>query len=169
MKRTTFPKSTGVRALAKKIGVSPKLVSRKRQEGKSDALISDEARRRKARLAVVSCDATEIEQSEQYFGDDNRNGESKIRAETRKEIALANLREIEVRKESGELVEADAVRVEWGRHISSTKNSLLLLPSKLAPKLAVTTGVLQCQQILDNAIRSVLTELSEYRSSANAA
>jgi hypothetical protein len=187
--------------LAKKAGISKMLVSRKRQQGKSDAVILDEARARREHQAVhgdpakrpgarkvgrkpgtknralsiapdspaSSASPVSTAVSEALLADiesQHDAGENFFNAQRRKEIALANLRELEEKLKCGSLIEVDAVRVEWGKHISAVKNSLLLLPSKLAPKLASSTEVLKCQHLLDKALRDVLTELSDYQANA---
>lgn len=184
--------------LAKKAGISKMLVSRKRQQGKSDAVILEEARARREHHAVHGDPAKKpgarkvgrkpgtknralsiapgspaspvsAAVSEALLADiesQHDAGENFFNAQRRKEIALANLRELEEKLKCGSLIEVDAVRVEWGKHISAVKNSLLLLPSKLAPKLATSTEVLKCQHLLDKALRDVLTELSDYQANA---
>jgi hypothetical protein len=87
-------------------------------------------------------------------------------AQLRHELAKATKTEFEVAKLKGTLIDAYEAAVEWGTMITSARNRALLIPSKIAPKVAATSDVVSCQEILDREIRSFLTELSEYRPNA---
>ena len=73
----------------------------------------------------------------------------------RERIAAARLREIELAREAGEVVEieevADAVRAEY----SIVRTSLLGMASKLAPRLAVTTSPEACGALVDTEVRAI--------------
>lgn len=86
-----------------------------------------------------------------------------LEAQARKEEQLAELRTLEVSRLKGESIDAFEAACQWGAMIVAARNRALLIPSKLAPKVAVVSDVLECQQIIDREIRSFLTELSEYR------
>lgn len=90
---------------------------------------------------------------------------SKAAVELRKILAEARLKDLQFRQQARELVPVADVQRVWGGQISSIKNSFLLLPAKLAAKLAGETEILEVQAILDVAIRQILTELSQYQSS----
>lgn len=82
-------------------------------------------------------------------------------AQRRKESAQANIRELEYRKSIGELVETEAVKQEWAGVLSALRNQLLLMPAKLAPKLAVLSDIRQCHAVIDAEIKQALTQLSQ--------
>ena len=82
-------------------------------------------------------------------------------AKAKKEAALAELAEIEVRVKRGELLPADVVLAHWQGMIASMRSRLLALPSRLA---AVTMG---CQTLQESEraamalVREALTEISQ--------
>jgi phage terminase Nu1 subunit (DNA packaging protein) len=51
-------------------------------------------------------------------------------ARTRKEIALADLRELEVRKKRGALLDAEAVAREWSDVLRQVRAAVLAVPSR---------------------------------------
>jgi hypothetical protein len=82
------------------------------------------------------------------------------------EIAKAATAQLQLKKLKGAYVLSEDVKREWGEHISAVRSRILLVPGKIAPRVAVETDVLACQEILEREINSVLTELSEYQPSA---
>ena len=65
---------------------------------------------------------------------------TKAEAERVKENALAALRELQLARETGAVVEIEAVAVETARHGAIVRNLMQGLGSKLAPGLALLTG-----------------------------
>jgi len=89
-------------------------------------------------------------------------GESFSQAQTRKEIALANLREDEVRENQRELVRRkDVIRLH-GDMIVTAKTNLRGVGSKLAADLAAETSAAQCQAMVDHEIDAALREISQW-------
>lgn len=83
-------------------------------------------------------------------------------AQTRKEIALANLREDEVRENQRELVRRkDVIRLH-GDMIVTAKTNLRGVGSKLAADLAAETSAAQCQAMVDHEIDAALREISQW-------
>ncbi len=82
------------------------------------------------------------------------------------EMAKAATAQLQLKRLKGSYVLAEDVKRAWGEHISAVRSRVLLVPGKLAPRVAVETDVLACQEILEREIYSVLTELSEYQPSA---
>jgi len=78
-----------------------------------------------------------------------------------KEGFLAQLTELEYRRKAGELVALSDVEKEWSSVMSTIRNRMLLLPAKLAPKLAALTEPGECHQVIDAEIRSALAQLAE--------
>ena len=95
---------------------------------------------------------------------------TKADAERRREQARADITEMEARRIKGELVSVKDVQRALGAMITQVQTKLLLMPSQLGFKLAVTNDVTACERILDGEIRAALTELSQWEpESANAA
>ncbi len=82
------------------------------------------------------------------------------------EIARAAKAQLELKRLKGTYVVAEEVKRAWGEHITAVRSRILLIPGKLAPRVAVEKDVLVCQEILEREIHSVLTELSEYQPNA---
>ena len=87
-------------------------------------------------------------------------------AQLKHELAKTAKTELEVDRLKGILINAQEAAHVWGEMIVAARNRALLIPSKVAPKVAVISDVLGCQEILDREMRSFLTELSEYRPNA---
>jgi phage terminase Nu1 subunit (DNA packaging protein) len=162
-KKTGWPKKTGVRDLAKKIGVSAMLVSTKRRQGKSDALIAEEAKRRKAKLTAILLgkeDDAEFEQRTSRQPRTSDDGETEHQAKTRKEIALANLREIEEAKKRGELVSAADVESAWLGITTQIRNSILGVRSRVINRIPIEYRK-EVSPVLEDELRQVLTSVSD--------
>lgn len=76
-------------------------------------------------------------------------------------------RRLERQKREGELLEAAEVRQAWGDMVSSARAQLLLLPAKLAPRVAHLKDARECQVVIDEEVRSLLTSLSEFSPESN--
>ena len=87
--------------------------------------------------------------------------ETLAEAQTRKEAAVASLRELELQERRGELLRADETQATWESIISTTRSHLLLLPAKLGYKVAVLTDPAECQSVIDAEIKAALKSLSE--------
>lgn len=62
--------------------------------------------------------------------------ESMEQARRRKEIALADLREMEARKRRGELIEVESARKQWASGLAAIRDRILALPDRLGARLA---------------------------------
>ena len=80
---------------------------------------------------------------------------STTEARRRKEVALAELRELEVRQRRGELLEAAEVQKQWAHGLASLRDRLLSLPDRLGAVLA-GRGEVQARAILRNALEEAL-------------
>ncbi len=83
-------------------------------------------------------------------------------ARTRKENALAGLRELELRKRQGELLEYSQVKAEWSKLLTTFKNKMLYIPGKVARSLAGAKDDRERMVILDKEIKEALSILSNY-------
>ena len=82
-------------------------------------------------------------------------------ARSLKEGFLAQLTQLEYQRKAGELVALSDVEKEWSSVMSTIRNRMLLLPAKLAPKLAALTDPRECHEVIDAEIRSALAQLAE--------
>ena len=78
----------------------------------------------------------------------------------RKERALRQLREMEVKEREGVLLKRTEVEKLLVKMITTAKTRLLVLPSRLSPQLAIETETPVCEEIIENGIREALDELS---------
>lgn len=83
-----------------------------------------------------------------------------------KEQARAKRAVLEVERMEAQLVDAEEVAQAWAAMIQTAKNKALMLPSELAPKLAVESDAVACEALLKAGIHAMLSELSGYRPDA---
>lgn len=77
----------------------------------------------------------------------------------RREKYEADMAEIKLREQRGELVSATAVRLEIAARVGQIRANLLQIPTRLAPLLAPETDQARCHALLDAELRAVLTDL----------
>ena len=82
-------------------------------------------------------------------------------ARKNKAIAEAELLELNLDKEKGNLLDRDLVDKQWANLVISCKNKLEAIPNKLAPILAVENGIDVCKNILTKQIAEALSELAK--------
>lgn len=147
--------------VAKQAHCSLALVSRKRKQGKSDAQIEREGvarwKREQQKSPKVTPEAADDETRQPSGGEEP---ESFADAQRRKEAALADLRELELRSKRGELVDAAEVALQWGQVCSQVRDAMLAIPPKAAPKLAGMTNEREIAFYLRGLIRDSLTKIS---------
>ncbi|MEJ5367763.1 MAG: hypothetical protein WHT08_05550 [Bryobacteraceae bacterium] len=80
---------------------------------------------------------------------------SKAEADRRKAVALAELRELEVRQRRGELLEASAVEQRWAAGLASLRDRLLALPDRVAATVAGRSEV-EARRLLRDALEEAL-------------
>lgn len=81
-------------------------------------------------------------------------------AKLRKELAAAELKELDLAQRKGELVSVDEVEKQVGNMILNARGKLLALPMKLAAQLAHITDVNLIQDLLKSGISGALNELA---------
>ena len=79
----------------------------------------------------------------------------------RREAAEADLAELKVRTQRGELVPAAAVRAEFSRQMAGIRDGLLNIPARLAPVVAAESNLGKVQTLIDAELRAVLAQLIE--------
>lgn len=80
-------------------------------------------------------------------------------ARTRKERALADLREDEVRKRRGELLERDAVLREWSDIVRKIRTAVLGIPKRA--RQALPDLAPEAAEVIDRECRAALRALGE--------
>ena len=81
-------------------------------------------------------------------------------ARLRRELAMAELKELELAERKGELVAADEAEKQMGSMILNAKSKLLALPGKLAPQLAGLHNAGIVESLIRAEIYAVLNELA---------
>jgi phage terminase Nu1 subunit (DNA packaging protein) len=84
-------------------------------------------------------------------------GESLSEARRRKETALADLRQMEVRKRAGELVPVDDVGRTGSNLVRAARSRLLAVPSRMRHRLSLTS---EQSLAIDEEIRAALMQLA---------
>ncbi len=78
------------------------------------------------------------------------------RARAAKELAIAKEKQVDLRERQEELLEAADVERAWTNNLTRCASRLLLVPDKLAPRLAAMTDVLEIRAEIDKEIRAAL-------------
>lgn len=100
-----------------------------------------------------------VDQPPSVAGRDGEYWDSRSRRE-KAEAAIAEMKESEMR---GLLIRADAVRSAWSTKISSVRDVLLQIPSRLAPVLAAESEIGRVTELLEDALRQALAHLAAAR------
>ena len=79
----------------------------------------------------------------------------------RREKYEADMAEIKLQEQQGELVRAVEVRAEISKRIGQVRANLLQIPARLAPLLANETDQAKCHAMLDAELRNILTNVSQ--------
>ena len=82
-------------------------------------------------------------------------------ARKQKAIAEAELLQLNLEREKGNLLDRELIDKQWANLIIACKNKLNALPNKLAPMLAVESGIDVVKNMLSLNINEALTELSK--------
>lgn len=81
-------------------------------------------------------------------------------AKARKMAADAELAELELERERGEVVRIEEVAKAIGEEYAATRAKLLAIPSKLAPRVALETDEGACRELIAREITEALNELA---------
>ena len=77
--------------------------------------------------------------------------------------AIARLKELEVARVEGSMVDSAATENYVSSMIIECRNRLLRIPTDLCDRLAQESDPVQCHEMLDDTLRHALTALSEWR------
>jgi len=83
---------------------------------------------------------------------------TKDEADRRKAVALAELRELEVRQKRGELLDAAEVQKQWAAGLAALRDRLLSLPDRLGAVLA-GRGEVEARAVLREALEEALRSI----------
>jgi phage terminase Nu1 subunit (DNA packaging protein) len=156
-------------AIGRALGLSPPAITKLKKQGMPVDSVESAAewRRRHLNVAqrtpepeiVVRAEPrTQPDEPERWDDDSN---ETRDEARRRREIAEADLAQLKVRQQTGELVPAAAVRAEFARQFSAVSQAMLTLAARMAPVLAAETDVGRVQTTLDAEIRNALNQSAE--------
>ncbi len=81
-------------------------------------------------------------------------------ARRRKDVALARMREIQVQRLEGQLLDRDDVREAGTGMVSKARAVLLAMPGELCDRLAAEADPIRCREMLDKRVREALEKLS---------
>ena len=142
--------------IARLAGVSTELVSRKREQGKlveRDGIIDVAASVR----VIQGLDEPVVQASEEP----PISLETFAAAQSRKEIALANLRELEYERLVARSVDVADVEKYLATATKAVTNQLLSIAEKVAPLIAALTDVRECRDLILKHIKEALMNLPE--------
>ena len=86
--------------------------------------------------------------------------EDRDEARTRREIAEANLAELDEAERRRELISVSAVKAAISTDFAVTRDALMQLPARAAPLLAAETDPAACERMLHAEIHQALTTLA---------
>lgn len=149
-------------AIGRALGLSSaNMVKMKRQGCPMDSVEAVRAwREARQSIAARKAEPSLPASVEATIPDGNAAGETFDKARTRREISDANRSEMEVAELCGLLIRIDAVKVSLATTFTTTRESLLQIPSRLAPLLAADSDPASVQNILHAEIHNALHQLS---------
>ena len=109
---------------------------------------------------IVACVHWYIDYLKQQIKEARRGDETEQQARTRLTVATADLRELELARAKGDLIEVDLVKILWERLVASFKTKILGIPSKLPQRLIICKDINQIKGLLEQEIFEALSELS---------
>ena len=109
---------------------------------------------------LVKCVHWYIAYKDQQIKEARRGTETEAQARQRLIIATANLREVDLAKACGDLIEIDVAQTLWQRLAVSFRNKMLLIPTKLASQVITCKEPSEAQTLIELEIHEALNELS---------
>jgi phage terminase Nu1 subunit (DNA packaging protein) len=89
-----------------------------------------------------------------------RNTATLVEAQTRWTNCKADISTVELATLNGTMVDSEAVKAIWDKHISAAKTQLLSIPSRVAITILACKSPEEVQEALDREIRDSLDELA---------
>ena len=127
--------------LAKRAGITVQAVTRRRRRGESDEQIAGDTH-------ALPCNKPHGQ-------------ESIAEAQRRKEIAAASLKELELAKQRGGLIEVDVAVAQWSELLSMARMRLTTMPTACADRLAAITDPVEVRAYLAKEIADRLGHLTD--------
>lgn len=90
----------------------------------------------------------------------DRLADSYYTSKARREFAEAQISEMRAAELKGQLIRVDAVKAVWALKVSTTRDALLQIPSRLAPVLASESDLDRVTMLIECEIRQALVALS---------
>lgn len=109
---------------------------------------------------LVKCVHWYIAYKDQQIKEARRGTETEAQARQRLIIATANLREVDLAKACGDLIDIEVAQTLWQRLAVSFRNKILLLPTKLAPQVITCKDPSEAQSLMELEIHEALHDLS---------
>ncbi len=81
---------------------------------------------------------------------------------TRRESAEASLKELDLSRRQGELVEVDVVAQEFSKMVDAVRQQLLSIPTKIAPTVHAQKTIHAIHRIIEDAIHDALNDFGTY-------
>ena len=97
----------------------------------------------------------------------NRVSEEFEEARTRKTSYEADLKQMELKKAAGELIEINEIKDAWTDVLANLRSKLLAIPVKLAPIVQNETNVRSIEKVIETHLHEAMNELSEYDPNTN--
>jgi hypothetical protein len=145
----------GVRAMARELGCAPSLVSRYKGAGMP---LETTAAAREWLAANVRPDPRTPFSPPPPPAD---LGEDFQAARARREAAEADLAELKLAEQRGELVRAADVRAIYARRAAALRDGLRQIPARVASVVAAESDQARCHDVLQTEIDAVLSVLAE--------
>lgn len=92
-----------------------------------------------------------------------KKSETFLEAQQRKEAALADLREVELKERVGALVSAEDVNHWIGGMIIKSREVLMRIAPELKDRLSQESNPIKIEQIIEGEIRRALDELAQFK------
>lgn len=152
----------GVGELARRAGVSVSTASQKLKRGKTpEQIIEEAATWRQQQAEKQAREGVRAKAPESSNGVDG--GESYSEAQRRKEVALANLRELELNVKSGDLTPVSEINAWVAGMIIEARNILLRIAPELRDRLAIETDPAEIDKLISAEIDRALYQLKSFR------
>jgi phage terminase Nu1 subunit (DNA packaging protein) len=109
---------------------------------------------------MVKCVHWYLDFKDRQIEEARKGDETERQARARLTKASADLKELELARERGRLLEIEVVKALWERIVVAFKTRILAIPTKLAPRLVACQDLSQAKDMLDQEVREALSELS---------
>ena len=93
-------------------------------------------------------------------GDEPANPDDYWASRARREKAEADLAELKLAEQKGELIRTADVRAAYARRAAGLREALLQIPSRLAAVLAAETDMARCHDVIQSELHQVLAQLT---------